>query len=411
MAEDLKKKQYGLVVKAKKEDKPLIRKAAAVFDEEDECDDKVDVSYSKTSASTIRMHRQAQMHHERALAEDPTVFDYDASYDEIQAIKNEKISEQKKKDENRESKYASELIKSKLRRDLEKQSREERQQQLEREKEGDEFADKEVFITNTYKEQMKLVVKHREEEQYEAMFNKMTSVEHQKAWQAGFGRTLLNDLARTGLTKKSDEPEEQTSFSDAKKKGVKNIRKRNEDRSPSPKLEPAEESTKKKSIYDDDEDDDKPVKQEPKKSIYDDDDNGPEFKPPPLNPHRNFEGELKPGLNRVVKKALTHVEKLERQFTPTPPSSDDEDSSKKEKERRKEREEEKRKEEEKKKADEEEKKQRLKLIRMKPEELRAKRLVRLKEIVSQRNGPEEIEAYRERYLQRRDINFVEPPLC
>lgn len=102
------------------------------------------MSYSKNSASTIRVQKHAERQHESALAADPTIFDYDASYDEIQAVKDAKIAAQKEKDKERKSKYAEDIIKSHKRREIEKQSREERQQQREREKEGDEFADKEV---------------------------------------------------------------------------------------------------------------------------------------------------------------------------------------------------------------------------------------------------------------------------
>ena len=43
------------------------------------------------SASTIRTQKQAERLHERAMAEDPTIFDYDKNYDEIQSVKNEKV--------------------------------------------------------------------------------------------------------------------------------------------------------------------------------------------------------------------------------------------------------------------------------------------------------------------------------
>lgn len=35
---------------------------------------------------------EAKREHEKALAEDPTVFDYDAIYDELQAKKTEKVA-------------------------------------------------------------------------------------------------------------------------------------------------------------------------------------------------------------------------------------------------------------------------------------------------------------------------------
>lgn len=44
---------------------------------------------------------QAKRDHEKAIAEDPTVFDYDAIYDELQAKKNEKIAEFKAADKER----------------------------------------------------------------------------------------------------------------------------------------------------------------------------------------------------------------------------------------------------------------------------------------------------------------------
>lgn len=38
------------------------------------------------------------------------------------------------------------------------------------------------------------------------------------------------------------------------------------------------------------------------------------------------------------------------------------------------------------------------------------RLVRLKEILKQRNGPEQIEEFRRRYLERKENGVVVPPL-
>lgn len=44
---------------------------------------------------------QAKREHEKALAEDPTIFDYDNVYDELQAKKNQKIAEIKAADKER----------------------------------------------------------------------------------------------------------------------------------------------------------------------------------------------------------------------------------------------------------------------------------------------------------------------
>ncbi|RCN46115.1 zinc finger, C3HC4 type, partial [Ancylostoma caninum] len=284
MSTDLKKKQYGLILK-KKENTPVVRNVASVFGDDDDEAERVDVSNQIQSASTLRVQKHAERLQEMALAEDPTVFDYDASYDQIQAIRDEKIAERKKADKERKSKYALDIIKAHKRRELEQQSREERQQLKERQEEGDQFADKEVFVTGAYRKQMEEVQKFREEEAYEKRFNELTSVEHQKAWQAGFGRTLLNELARgeQSLMQKG-ELHGGTGESSAvtSKKKMRNIRQRQKSGSQSSDEESAvatktKPDAVKKSIYSDDEDDAQP-----------------QFNPP----KKNFPGELKPGLNR-----------------------------------------------------------------------------------------------------------------
>ncbi|KAJ1369376.1 Nuclear speckle splicing regulatory protein 1, partial [Parelaphostrongylus tenuis] len=298
-----KKKQYGLIVRKKVVEK-TVRPIANVFgDDDDEESEKVDVSYKIHSASTIRVQKHAERLQEMAIAEDPTVFDYDASYDQIQAARDEKIAERKKADKERKSKYALDIIKAHKRRELEQHSREERQQQKERLEEGDQFADKEVFVTNEYRRQMEEVQKFREEEAYEKRFNELTSVEHQKAWQAGFGRTLLSELARgeQSLMQKGSLHDSSKDVSkEATKTKIRNVRQRqHSDAHSSDELETAENAIAKTAPT--------------KRSIYSDDEDevASQFQPP----QRNFPGELTPGLNRVVK-APTRSEKLrERQFT------------------------------------------------------------------------------------------------
>ncbi|KIH66520.1 hypothetical protein ANCDUO_03149 [Ancylostoma duodenale] len=400
MSTDLKKKQYGLILK-KKENTPVVRNVASVFGDDDDEAERVDVSNQIQSASTLRVQKHAERLQEMALAEDPTVFDYDASYDQIQAIRDEKIAERKKADKERKSKYALDIIKAHKRRELEQQSREERQQLKERQEEGDQFADKEVFVTGAYRKQMEEVQKFREEEEYEKRFNELTSVEHQKAWQAGFGRTLLNELARgeQSLMQKG-ELHGGTGESSAvtTKKKMRNIRQRQKSGSQSSDEEPAvatrsKPDTVKKSIYSDDEDDTQP-----------------QFNPP----KKNFPGELKPGLNRVVK-AQTKSEKLrERQFTPTPPSSDNEDDGRRKRDRGKDRDREDRRghvDRRRESADRKEKEKESLKKRIEPKkDDKEQRLIRLKEILKQRNGPEQIEEFRKRYFERRENGVVVPPL-
>ncbi|KAK5966350.1 hypothetical protein GCK32_012400 [Trichostrongylus colubriformis] len=144
-----------------------------------------------------------------------------------------------------------------------------------------------------------------------------------------------------------------------------------------------------------------------KKSIYsdDEDDSQPKFEPP----KKNFPGELKPGLNRVVK-APTRSEKLkERQFTPTPPSSDDEDA--RYQRRRKEKTETEQKLDKRRISNERKESTKSLKNRIEPRtDDKQVRLMHLKEILKQRNGPAEIEEFRKRYLERKESGVVVPPL-
>ncbi|PAV83111.1 hypothetical protein WR25_07760 [Diploscapter pachys] len=418
MEDEAKKKKYGLVISMKKPSAPqlpAVRPIAAIFADDDDDGDTVDVMGKTESASTIRTQKQAERLHERAMAEDPTIFDYDKNYDEIQAVKNEKIAVQKEADKERKAKYVDNMLKASKMRKINEQSVQERQQQKEREKEGDEFADKEVFITSAYKEQLEAIEKLREEEEYEAKFNSLTSVEKQKMWQAGFQRQMLESLARTGQGS-SKTAEEQAQ--DSKKK-VRHIRERIKSRSPSPIKEMM--GSKKES------------KEKLKKSIYSDDEDGnePKFEPP----QKNFEGELKPGLN-VARRARTHHEKVMARFTPSPEGSDDEQDRRTNKEDR--RREERRRDRHDSKGDdrregrgrrrhdsEEASKEEIpkEVDEVKPDvkDFKAKlklgnridkeaRLKGLKEILKQRNTAESIEAAKQRYLERKQQGIPGLPL-
>ncbi|EFP10629.1 CRE-CCDC-55 protein [Caenorhabditis remanei] len=387
------KRTLGLNIKQKEEPKRVAIKVASVFGDDDD-DDMPATATNAASASVIRVQKQAEREHQKAEAEDPTIFDYDGNYDEIQAIKNEKKEEARKADKKRESKYAESIIKAHARRQLETFSREERQQIKEREKEGDEFADKEVFVTGAYRKQQEEVKKYREQEAEEAAFNDMTSVQKQKMWEMGMGRTLLNDLARDPTAIKQ------------RKKEQKNVRKR-EDSGDEEEKELGEDKKKpEKSIYDSDSEEEKPKIEAP--------------------PQKNFEGELKPGLNKVTKKATTRAERVQRNFTPTPPSSDDEgaprpapralgdhrssrrsgsgsprrsrDSGRRGSEVEK--------------TEEPVKAPKISLKeKLKPKKIdKVARLEGLKEILKQRNTENDIEEARQRYFERREQGIVVPPL-
>lgn len=160
-----------LLAKAKSAPKPPPKPAAALFNDED--DDHPSASSPslagpskpkpsvKQNSTISRAERKAQAD---ALKVDASVFDYDSVYDKMKAAERQ-LEEMKKEDaDSRKPKYIENFLASAQTRRLDKLRAEEKMLQLEREKEGDEFEDKEKFVTEAYKKQMVEVRKSEEEE-------------------------------------------------------------------------------------------------------------------------------------------------------------------------------------------------------------------------------------------------------
>lgn len=99
-----------------------------------------------------------------ALEDDPSVYEYDGVYDEMTKKKEASI-EKKKAD--KKPKYIEALLKTAKQRELENELRKEREAQKEREQEGDEFADKEAFVTSSFKKKMKELRKMQDDQAYQ----------------------------------------------------------------------------------------------------------------------------------------------------------------------------------------------------------------------------------------------------
>lgn len=103
----------------------------------------------------------------RALEQDPTVYQYDEVYETIK----KKETEVNKPKAERKVKYMDALLKTADRRKKETERRTERLVQKEREAEGEMFKDKEEFITSSYRQKLEEMKKAEEEE------NKMEYIE------------------------------------------------------------------------------------------------------------------------------------------------------------------------------------------------------------------------------------------
>ncbi|KAI0481125.1 hypothetical protein GGR56DRAFT_305833 [Xylariaceae sp. FL0804] len=114
---------------------------------------------------------ESRKHQEAAEELDPSIYDYDAVYDSIKPEKH--VTEA---DVERKPKYMKNLLESAAVRKRDALIAEEKKIAREREEEGDEFADKEKFVTEAYKKQQaenrRIEEEERRREEEEARKNK-----------------------------------------------------------------------------------------------------------------------------------------------------------------------------------------------------------------------------------------------
>lgn len=123
---------------------------------------------------------------QKALKENPTIFQYDEVYDDIERKKDQsKIT----KDEKKKPKYIQNLLKAAERRKKEQEYRIERMVQKEREAEGTMYADKESFVTSAYRAKLEEFKRMEEEENRMDKLEAIADVKKQQDM-SGFYRHL-----------------------------------------------------------------------------------------------------------------------------------------------------------------------------------------------------------------------------
>ncbi|EKM82654.1 hypothetical protein AGABI1DRAFT_68466 [Agaricus bisporus var. burnettii JB137-S8] len=127
-------------------------------------------SNSKTSVNKVVLAQNVQASKamkKRIEAEkqvDETVYEYDEVWDKMQEAKLKAKMAKESESKERKPKYIHGLLSAATTRKLDHLRSEEKMMQRERELEGDEFKDKETFVTQAYKDQMEQVRKAEEEE-------------------------------------------------------------------------------------------------------------------------------------------------------------------------------------------------------------------------------------------------------
>ncbi len=114
-----------------------------------------------SSGSTSKTQKR-RMEDEKKL--DQSVYQYDEVWDNMQAAKQLAKESKEAAAKDRQPKYIKNLLLTAETRRLDHLRAEEKMMQREREIEGDEYADKEQFVTQAYKDQMAAVRKAEEEE-------------------------------------------------------------------------------------------------------------------------------------------------------------------------------------------------------------------------------------------------------
>jgi coiled-coil domain-containing protein 55 len=160
-----------------------------IFDEDDDDKDNSDDDDNKTNKSksaqapvyvntnSSRIKKQTQIDIEKALVEDPNIFEYDEIYDKLEDEKQKIDPKLKNKTENelKEPKYIAGLLKASAKRRMEFEKLQERKIQKEREAEGDLWKDKETFVTTSYRLKMeelqRLEEEERKQDNLEALFD------------------------------------------------------------------------------------------------------------------------------------------------------------------------------------------------------------------------------------------------
>lgn len=178
------------------------------FASDSESDDEPTAKKKISISESVTQKRQTRIIQEDALKVDPTIFQYDELYDEMSANREE--AKKAKSNVNRESKYINKLLVAAEKRKIEYETRLERKVQKEREAEGDQFKDKEVFVTAAYREKLEAMKKAEEDAQREEFLENIGDVLKQKDLSGFYRHMYEQKLGNDNVATKSEEKIEPT---------------------------------------------------------------------------------------------------------------------------------------------------------------------------------------------------------
>ncbi|BFZ60361.1 hypothetical protein YB2330_001397 [Saitoella coloradoensis] len=191
---------YGLNITKKPKLQPATRRPPAVFGDDNDIDDDPSSAPPAHGGNAARKTVNAQLNSYANLSAkqvekqskevtevDPSVYDYDAVYDDMKRGERRKKEESQGENQERKPRYMQNLLAMKQVRDRDRLRAEEKLIQREREKEGEEFADKEKFVTSAYKKQQEELRRLEEEER-----EKEGELQNKSHGISGFYRNMLD---------------------------------------------------------------------------------------------------------------------------------------------------------------------------------------------------------------------------
>ncbi|XP_069617264.1 nuclear speckle splicing regulatory protein 1 isoform X2 [Ranitomeya imitator] len=182
-------KQYGLILPKKLQQKNVCAPKHSAF--ADDSDEEMSVGETlQKEALKKRVMKQTKLEMQKALEEDASVYEYDSVYDDLQKKKEDNAAKMLSA-KDRKPKYIQNVLKAVEHRKKEQEKRMEKKIQKEREMEGEEFQDKEAFVTTAYKKKLQEKAEEEERERREAAIEASLDVTKQKDL-SGFYRHLLN---------------------------------------------------------------------------------------------------------------------------------------------------------------------------------------------------------------------------
>ncbi|KAG0030635.1 hypothetical protein BGZ82_007343 [Podila clonocystis] len=190
------------------------------------------------AASTLQSNAVLEQQ-SAALAQDASVFDYDGVYDQLKAGDRAKELARKQDSADRKPKYVNALLQAAETRKRDRQIAEERKIEREREQEGEEFKDKEMFITPAYKAQKEAMRKAEEEDRkreemlakdkdgslmqgfYKNLLDQRTQLRTGSEGDAGSKKISAAELEALEQEKRNKEKEEREIAEQARERGLK----------------------------------------------------------------------------------------------------------------------------------------------------------------------------------------------